>query len=53
MDENRFDEFLLNHWPHLLAKVGRLEGMQKITLTVLGALSTLVIALVVLVVNGG
>lgn len=25
--EDRFDEFLANHWPHLVSRVARLEGM--------------------------
>jgi len=49
--DDRFDEFLLNHWPHLISKVGRLEGMQKGILAVLGALFTAVVTLVILVVN--
>ena len=34
----RLDQFLDNHWPHMQARVGRLEGQSKVLigLTMLG-----------------
>lgn len=31
---DRFDEFLANHWPHLVSRVARLEGMVAVSLAV-------------------
>ena len=58
--ENDFHDWLANHWPTLVAKVGHLEGMldgvrgqQKILLGGMGLLVVLMGTLIALVVKGG
>ena len=50
--EDDFHKWLANHWPTLVAKVGRVEGQQKILMAGVGMLVTLMLGLIALVVKG-
>ena len=50
--EDDFHAWLANHWPTLVAKVGRIEGQQRILLAGVGILVTLILGLMALVVRG-
>jgi len=46
-----FNEFLTNHWPHMVSRVARLEGMVAVGLGLGAALVGLVATIVVLAVR--
>ena len=48
--QDPFLAFMVNHWPHLVAKVGRIEGQQRILMAGVALLVTLLSGLIALVV---
>ena len=50
--EKMFLDFLTNDWVHMVAKVGRIEGQQKMLIAGVGLLIALVGTLIGLVVKG-